>query len=55
MRDDIQVQNIPVNIDYDDPRAMRQLVTVAKQQVIRINELEQKIKALEEIVYGIPV
>jgi len=53
--DDIQAQNIPVNIDWKDPRALRQLVTVAKQQVIRINELEQKIKALEEIIYGVPV
>ena len=54
MENDIQAQNIPVDIDYNNSdRALRQLVEVAKQQVIRINELEKKIELLEEVVHGI--
>ncbi len=50
MSSDIQAQNIPVDIDWQSPLALRQLVDVAKQQVTRNNELEQRIKLLEEIV-----
>jgi len=52
IRDDIQAQNVPINIKVDDPQALRQLVDVAKQQVIRISELEQRIIVLEDIVHG---
>jgi len=51
-RDDIQAQNIPVNINWEDPNAIRQVVDVARQQVIRANALEERIKDLEEIVFG---
>ncbi len=50
MSDQIQAQNIPVNIDWNDPKALKQLVDVAKQQVVRANELEQRIASLENIV-----
>ncbi len=54
--DDIQVQNIPVDVDYNDPvKALKQLVEIARQQVIRANKLEEKINKLEEIVYGVQV
>jgi len=43
---------VPINIKVDDPQALRQLVDVAKQQVIRISELEQRIIVLEDIVHG---
>ena len=50
MDNDIQVQNIPVNINYDDPQAIRKLIVVAKQTLQKINELAEKINLLEEKV-----
>ena len=50
MSDDIQAQNIPVDIDWKDPKALRQLIDVAKQQVTRNSDLERRIRLLEEIV-----
>ena len=50
MSSDIQAQNIPVDIDWKDPKALKQLVDVAKQLVIKNNQQEQRIRLLEEIV-----
>ncbi len=48
--DQIQAQNIPVDIDWKDPKALKQLVDVSRQLVIRNNKLQKRIVLLEEIV-----
>lgn len=45
--DNIQPQNMPIQIDYDDPDAQRKLIDAFRQVYNRINDLEEKIDQLE--------
>lgn len=46
----LQVQQIPVDIDPRDPVAMTKVIEVARQMVIKQNEFEERIAALENRV-----
>lgn len=48
--DEIQAQNIPTDINYDDPVAVRKLVDVAKRLTFQINQLMERLDVLEDKV-----
>jgi len=48
--DEIQAQNIPVDIDWNDPMAVRKLVDVAKRVTFQINQLQERLNDIEKKV-----
>lgn len=48
-RDDIQAQNIPVQINYDDPDVIRKLIDSHKQILSKINEIDDRVLELENL------
>lgn len=48
-RDEIQRQNIPIYIDEDEPD-LRRMIIVLKETLRRLNDLDDRIKVLENWV-----
>lgn len=48
--DDIQAQNIPPNIQPNDPNAMEQVLQLSRQNLMRLNQVEKRLRDIEEIV-----
>jgi len=48
--DDIQAQNIPADIDWNDPEAVRKVIDVAKRLTFQINQVMERLSDLEEKV-----
>ena len=46
-----QAQNIPLNFNYDDPEAMRLMVEALKNIYFRVNDMEKRIKNIENRVF----